>query len=67
MPNTQLSIHGVDFHINGHPVYAEIEGSRPEAHGLLMNSRFIQGIFDDKADPARFARFGRAPARPPGV
>ena len=23
-----------------------------------MNARFIQGIFDDKADPARFARFG---------
>lgn len=24
-----------------------------------MNARFIQGVFDDKADPARFARFGR--------
>ncbi len=24
-----------------------------------MNARFIQGVFDDRADPARFARFGR--------
>jgi hypothetical protein len=23
-----------------------------------MNARFIQGIFDDKADPGRFSRFG---------
>jgi hypothetical protein len=25
---------------------------------LLFNARFIQGIFDDKADPQRFARYG---------
>jgi len=25
-----------------------------------MNARFIQGIFDDKADPGRFARWGHA-------
>jgi hypothetical protein len=24
-----------------------------------MNARFIQGVFDDKADPSRYARFGR--------
>ena len=38
--------------------YTEIEGSKPSAHGLLMNARFIQGIFDDRAAPERFARWG---------
>ena len=60
MPNTSLSIQGESFLINGKLTYAEIDGSNPNAHGLLMNARFIQGIFDDKADPARFARWGKA-------
>ncbi|RLT41135.1 MAG: hypothetical protein DWI57_07390 [Chloroflexi bacterium] len=60
MPQTHLSIAGEKFLINGKLVYSDIAGSKPEAHGLLMNARFIQGIFDDKADPARFARFGHA-------
>ena len=60
MPQTHLSIAGEKFAINGKLVYSEIPGSKPTAHGLLMNARFIQGIFDDKADPTRFARFGRA-------
>lgn len=59
MPKTTLSIQGEKFLINGKLTYAEIVGSNPEAHGLLMNARFIQGIFDDKADPARFHRFNR--------
>ncbi|MCL4834589.1 MAG: hypothetical protein KJZ86_19265 [Caldilineaceae bacterium] len=59
MPQTHLSIFGEKFLINDKLVYSDIPGSKPEAHGLLMNARFIQGIFDDKADPARFARFGR--------
>ncbi|HHW11167.1 MAG TPA: glycoside hydrolase family 5 protein [Firmicutes bacterium] len=71
MGKTVLSIRGRDFYINGTPVYAEIggaggagtAGSSPSGHpsplGLLMNSRFIQGVFDDKADPRRFDRFGR--------
>ncbi|MBD3242947.1 MAG: hypothetical protein GF331_20310 [Chitinivibrionales bacterium] len=58
MAKTNLTIDGEQFLINGKPVYSEIEGSNPDAHGLLMNARFIQGIFDDKADPARFARMG---------
>lgn len=60
MAQTHLSISGEKFTINGALVYSDIPGSRPEAHGLLMNARFIQGIFDDAAEPARFARFGRA-------
>ena len=59
MPKTSVGVKGDSLLINGKPVYSEIAGSRPEAHGLLMNARFIQGIFDDDADRARYARFGR--------
>ena len=55
---TRLSIEGQLFKINDKLVYSEIKGSSPDVHGLLMNARFIQGIFDDKAAPERFARFG---------
>lgn len=58
MPKTSIDIQGTNFLINGKKAYSEIEGSKPEAHGLLMNARFIQGIFDDKAEPERFAMFG---------
>lgn len=59
MGKTMLEIRGEDFYINGGKVYSEIEGSNPKSHGLLMNARFIQGIFDDKADRSRYNRFGR--------
>ena len=55
---TNLTISGENFLINGKLVYSEIEGSNPQMHGLLMNARLIQGIFDDKADATRFNRFG---------
>jgi hypothetical protein len=55
---TSLKINGDRFLINDHLVYSEIPESPKSVHGLLMNARFIQGIFDDKADPSRFARFG---------
>ena len=58
MGKTNISIKGEDFYINGRLVYEEIETSKKECHGLLMNARFIQGIFDDKADVQRFNRFG---------
>lgn len=58
MPKTSVTIQGESFLINDKFTYSEIENSNPNAHGLLMNARFIQGVFDDKADPARFARFG---------
>ena len=44
--------------INGELTYSDIPGTRPENYGLLMNARFIQGIFDDRADVRRFSRFG---------
>ena len=44
---TVVSIVGEDFHINGKPTY---EGRTWRGHrieGLLMNSRMVQGIYDD--------------------
>jgi hypothetical protein len=44
---TIVTIQGEDFHINGKPTY---EGRTWKGHrieGLLMNSRMVQGIFDD--------------------
>ena len=58
MPDTSLDIRDTRFLINGKLTYSEIEDSKPQAHGLLMNARFIQGVFDDRAGPERFARFG---------
>ena len=66
MPRTRLEIRGERFLINDLPVYSEIPQSPPHVHGLLMNARFIQGIFDDAADPKRFARFGHAEWDPEG-
>lgn len=59
MSQTSLSITGEAFLINGQLTYQEIAGGKRDAHGLLMNARFIQGIFDDQADPGRFARWGK--------
>ena len=40
-----LSIKGDNFYINGHITYND--SSNNVTKGLLMNSRMIQGIFDD--------------------
>jgi hypothetical protein len=58
MPDTAIDVRGDAFLINGAPTYSEIDGSNADAHGLLMNARFIQGVFDDRAGPERFVRFG---------
>lgn len=58
MGKTRLDIQGERFLINGKRTYSDLPGTNPETYGLLMNARFIQGIFDDRADPARFSRFG---------
>lgn len=59
MGKTTVSIVKEHFFINGRKTYSEITGNSPSVHGLLMNARFIQGIFDDQADRTRFNRFGR--------
>ncbi len=58
MGKTNLTVKGRDFYINGKLTYDDIEGAG-DAKGLLMNARFIQGIFDDKTDSSRFDRFGK--------
>ena len=58
MGKTCLDVRGKDFYINGRLVYDEIPGAG-NSKGLLMNSRFIQGVFDDKTDSSRFNRFGK--------
>ena len=59
MFKTHVNINGEKFLINGKLTYSEMQSSNPKVHGLIMNARFIQAIFDDKAMPERFARFGR--------
>jgi hypothetical protein len=55
MTATILTIENETFLINGQLVYADIPSVPARHHGLLMNARFIQGIFDDAADTQRFA------------
>lgn len=44
---TTLTIEGDDFHINGKPTYEGREWNGHRIEGLLLNSRMVQGIFDD--------------------
>ena len=53
---TTVSIVGEAFHINGKPTYAGREWRGHRVEGLLMNSRMVQGIFDDR-NPATAARW----------
>jgi hypothetical protein len=45
---TSVSIQGEAFHINGEPTYKGREWRGHKIEGLLMNSRMVQGIFDDR-------------------
>lgn len=44
---TTVSIQGEQFLINGQPTYAGRMWNGQRIEGLLMNSRMVQGIFDD--------------------
>ena len=44
---TEVSIHGEQFWINGRPTYPERVWSGHRIEGMLLNSRMVQGIFDD--------------------
>jgi len=44
---TTVSIVGEDFHINGRPTYAGRAWNGHRIEGLLLNSRMVQGTFDD--------------------
>lgn len=44
---TEVSVVGDAFHINGQPTYAGRVWQGQKVEGLLFNSRMVQGIFDD--------------------
>jgi hypothetical protein len=44
---TVVSIHGDAFHLNGKPTYAGRTWQGKKIEGLLLNSRMVQGTFDD--------------------
>jgi hypothetical protein len=45
---TQVSIVGNEFHLNGRPTYEGRTWRGHKVQGLLLNSRMVQGIFDDR-------------------
>ncbi len=45
--NTIVDIKGESFYINGKPTYEGVTWQGHKIEGLLMNSRMVQGIFDD--------------------
>ena len=47
-PRTGISIHGEAFHLNGQPTYRGRTFRGMKIEGLLMNSRMVQGVFDDR-------------------
>ncbi|MDQ3624608.1 MAG: hypothetical protein M3463_19340, partial [Verrucomicrobiota bacterium] len=53
---TAVSIAGEDFHINGAPTYQGRTWRGHRLEGLLLNSRMVQGIFDDR-NPETVARW----------
>src|SRR4051812_33524062 len=50
---TVVSIDGQAFHINGKPTYADRTWEGKKIEGLLLNSRMVQGIFDDENPETR--------------
>lgn len=46
-PRTHIEIRGDQFYINSKPTYAGRSWKGRKIEGLLMNSRMVQGIFDD--------------------
>jgi hypothetical protein len=46
-PKTEVTIRGEQFLINGKPTYEGRQWQGKRVDGLLMNSRMVQGIFDD--------------------
>ncbi len=54
--NTHVTIKGEEFHINGRPTYEGRTWNGHKVEGLLMNSRMVQGIFDDITGSAEAAK-----------
>lgn len=58
-PKTTVSIQGDQFHINGKPTYAGRTWKGKKIEGLMMNSRMVQGVFDD-LNPETISRWAYA-------
>ena len=50
---TVVSIEGRAFHVDGRPTYAGRTFRGMKVEGLLMNSRMVQGVFDDRNPQTR--------------
>ena len=50
---TAVSIEGQSFRVNGRPTYEGRTWQGMKIEGLLMNSRMVQGIFDDRNPATR--------------
>src|SRR5436309_2151221 len=50
---THVTIDGHGFRINGRPTYAGRAYRGHQIEGLLLNSRMVQGIFDDRNPATR--------------
>jgi hypothetical protein len=50
---TQVSIDGDGFRINGRPTYEGRSYQGQKIEGLLLNSRMVQGLFDDRNPETR--------------
>src|ERR1041384_7413908 len=46
--HTSVSIVGDEFYLNGKPTYQNRVWKEAKIQGLLLNSRMVQGIFDDR-------------------
>lgn len=53
---TEVSIVGDEFYINGRPTYAGRTWKGQKIQGLLLNTRMVQGIFDDR-NPATVGKW----------
>lgn len=53
---TEVSIHAGAFHLNGKPTYPGRMYQGHKIEGLLLNSRMVQGIFDDR-NPSTVSRW----------
>jgi hypothetical protein len=63
--STEVSIQGVQFFVNGEPTYKGRTWNGYKIEGLLMNSRMVQGIFDDLN--RKRAVYGHIPIRASGT
>ena len=53
MSKTVIEIRDGDFHLNGRPTYPGRAWNGHRVEGLLLNSRMVQGLFDDRNPETR--------------